>query len=43
MARKMFGKPSIPMTQGDQKSAVTWNKIGIAWHSLANMNGAQEL
>ena len=42
MARKMYREAIDIYTQGDQKSPVTWNKIGIAWHSMANLQMARK-
>ena len=42
MARKMYREAIDTYSQGDQKSAVTWNKIGIAWHSMANLQMARK-
>src|SRR5260370_26848603 len=42
MARKMYREAVDTYSQGDQKSPVTWNKIGIAWHSIANMAMARK-
>ncbi len=37
MARKMFREAIASYKNGPQKSPVTWNKIGIAWHNLGDM------
>jgi tetratricopeptide (TPR) repeat protein len=42
MARKMYREAIDTYMQGDQKSPVTWNKVGIAWHSMANMPMARK-
>jgi tetratricopeptide (TPR) repeat protein len=42
MARKMYREAIESYSQGDQKSAITWNKVGIAWHSMANMQMARK-
>ena len=42
MARKMYREAIDSYMQGDQKLAVTWNKVGIAWHSMANLPMARK-
>jgi len=41
MARKMFREAIESFKQGPQKSPVTWNKIGIAWHNLGELGLAR--
>ena len=41
MARKMYREAIDTYSQGDQKLPITWNKIGIAWHSIANLSMAR--
>jgi tetratricopeptide (TPR) repeat protein len=37
MARKMYREAIASYKTGPQNSAVIWNKIGIAWHTLGNL------
>ena len=37
MARKMYREAIASYKNGPQNSAVTWNKIGIAWHTLGDL------
>lgn len=41
MARKQFREAADAYRQGPQDSAVTWNKIGIAYHQLGDLNAAK--
>ncbi len=41
MARKMFREAIASYKTGPQNSPVTWNKIGIAWHNLGELNLAR--
>ena len=36
-------KPSTPIAQRPKNAAVLWNKIGIAYHQLGDLNGAARL
>jgi tetratricopeptide (TPR) repeat protein len=42
MARKQFREAIDSYRQGPQNSPVTWNKIGIAWHQLGDLNAAKK-
>jgi tetratricopeptide (TPR) repeat protein len=42
MARKMFREAIGAYKAAPQNSPVTWNKIGIAWHNLGNMELARQ-
>ena len=42
MARKMYREASEMYLQMPQTSAVTWNKIGIAYHQMLNYKGARK-
>jgi tetratricopeptide (TPR) repeat protein len=42
MARKMFREAIEAYRQGPPDSAVTWNKIGIAYHQLGDLNAAKK-
>jgi tetratricopeptide (TPR) repeat protein len=41
MARKMFREAIDSYRDGSQNSAVTWNKIGIAYHQLGDFGAAR--
>lgn len=41
MARKMFREAIASYKNGPQNSPLTWNKIGIAWHNLGELNLAR--
>ncbi len=41
MARKMFREAIESFKKGPQNSPVTWNKIGIAWHNLGQLDLAR--
>src|SRR5207248_2649522 len=41
MARKMYREAIDAYKEGPQDSAVTWNKIGIAYHQLGNFAAAR--
>lgn len=42
MARKMYREAAEMYLQGPQDSAVTWNKVGIAYHQMMNLDGARK-
>jgi len=42
MARKMYREAVDMYLQGPQESAVTWNKVGIAYHQMMNLDGARK-
>jgi len=42
MARKMYRDAIDAYRQGPSNSAVTWNKIGIAYHQMQELNAAQK-
>lgn len=42
MARKMFREAVEAYKQGPQNEALTWNKIGIAYHQLGDLNAAKK-
>jgi tetratricopeptide (TPR) repeat protein len=42
MARKMYREAVDKYLEGDQKSPITWNKVGIAWHQMGNFPMAQK-
>ncbi len=42
MARKMYYEASEMYQQMPKDSAITWNKIGIAFHQMHNFNGAKK-
>lgn len=41
MARKMFREAIASYKKAPQNSALIWNKIGIAWHNLGELNLAR--
>jgi tetratricopeptide (TPR) repeat protein len=41
MARKMFREAIEAYREGGQNSAILWDKIGIAWHQLGDLNSAR--
>jgi len=41
MVRRMFREAIASYKNGPQNSPVTWNKIGIAWHNLGELNLAR--
>lgn len=41
MARKMYREAIDMYLQGPQDSAVTWNKVGIAFHQMQNLDAAR--
>ncbi len=42
MARKMYREAVDMYLQGPQDSAVTWNKVGIAYHQMLNLDAARK-
>jgi tetratricopeptide (TPR) repeat protein len=42
MARKMYREAVDMYMQGQQDSAITWNKVGIAYHQMLNMDAARK-
>lgn len=42
MARKMYREAIDAYKQGPADSAITWNKVGIAYHQLVQLNMAQK-
>ena len=42
MARKMYREAVDMYLQGPQDSAVTWNKVGIAYHQMMNLDSARK-
>lgn len=42
MARKMFRDAIDAYSEGPKNSAILWNKIGIAWHQLGDLNAAKK-
>ena len=42
MARKMYREAVDMYLQGQQDSAVTWNKVGIAYHQMMNLDSARK-
>ena len=42
MARKQFREAIDAYRKGPQNLPVTWNKIGIAWHQLGDLNAAKK-
>ena len=42
MARKMFREAIESYREGPQNSAVVWDKIGIAYHQLGDLNAAKK-
>jgi len=42
MARKMFREAIAAYKTGPQNSPLLWNKIGIAWHNLSQLNLARQ-
>lgn len=42
MARKMFREAIDMYLEGPHDSAITWNKVGIAYHQLLNMDAARK-
>jgi tetratricopeptide (TPR) repeat protein len=41
MARKMYREAVEMYLQGPQDSAITWNKVGIAFHQMQNLDSAR--
>lgn len=42
MARKMFREAIDAYSEGPRNSPMTWNKIGIAYHQLGDLNAARK-
>lgn len=42
MARKMYREAIDTYKNGDQKSPVTWDKVGIAYHQIGDLNAARK-
>jgi tetratricopeptide (TPR) repeat protein len=42
MARKMYREAVDAYRTGNLKAAITWDKIGIAYHQLGDLNGARK-
>ena len=42
MARKMYREAVDAYKEGPQNSAVVWDKIGIAWHQMGDLNAARK-
>lgn len=41
MARKMYREAAEMYLQGPRDSAITWNKVGIAFHQMQNLDSAR--